>query len=208
MEGGATLQRLPTADRTSKVACFFGGIPKTPWTPLHGVGGTNTLLGMVRGPAPTPKHILQLRGSKEAAYREELGTKVNSLPEPADWMRENAKEMFRQVAGFCQGMGTLAESDQQVIARYAIVWDKWQEAERELAKPGAEAWKEVLAPDGSLRFSRPSKWQAQSNHCHEQLRQLETVLGLTPADRTRLGYGAVKVTTDPVDAMFDDVATG
>ena len=38
---------------------------------------------------------------------------------------------------------------------------------------------EVLAPDGSLRFCRPSKWHAQSNHCHEQLRQLETVLGLT-----------------------------
>ena len=163
---------------------------------------------MARGPAPTPKHILQLRGSAEAKYREELGTKMTELPPPPDWMRPAAKEMFTLVCDYTQKMGTLAESDQQVIARYAIVWDRWQEAERELAKPGAEAWKEVLAPDGSLRFSRPSKWQAQSNHCHEQLRQLETVLGLTPADRTRLGYGAVKVTTDPVDAMFDDVATG
>jgi P27 family predicted phage terminase small subunit len=115
--------------------------------------------------------------------------------------------MFRQVCQFTQDMGTLAQSDQQVIARYAIVWDKWQEAEKHLAKADS-GWVEVLAPDGSLRFSRPSRWQAQSNHCHEQLRQLETVLGLTPADRTRLGYGAVKVVNDPVDAMFDDTATG
>jgi len=163
---------------------------------------------MAKGPAPTPKHILQLRGSAEAKYREELGTKLAELPRPPDWMRPAAKEMFTLVCDYTQKMGTLAESDQQVIARYAIVWSKWQEAEQALAKPGAEAWKEVLAPDGSLRFCRPSKWQAQSNHCHEQLRQLETVLGLTPADRTRLGYGAVKVTLDPVDAMFDDAASG
>lgn len=163
---------------------------------------------MVRGPAPTPKHILTLRGSKDAKYREELGVKPPALPEPPDWLRPAAKEMFRRVAGFCHGMGTLAESDEQVIARYAITWDKWQEAERELAKPGAEAWREVTAPDGSLRFSRPTKWQAQSSQCHDQLRQLETVLGLTPADRTRLGYGAVKVEVDPVDALFNDAASG
>jgi hypothetical protein len=34
------------------------------------------------------------------------------------------------------------------------------------------------------------------------LRHLETVLGLTPADRTRLGYGAVKVIDDPMDALL------
>ena len=162
---------------------------------------------MVRGPAPTPKHILQMRGSKDAKYREELGTPAAVLPEPPEWLRPMAMAMFTQVCLHTQQMGTLCNSDTQVICRYAITWDRWQEAERELAKPGAEAWREVLAPDGSLRFCRPTKWQAQSNHCHEQLRQLETVLGLTPADRTRLGYGAVKVVQDPVDALFDE-ATG
>jgi P27 family predicted phage terminase small subunit len=162
---------------------------------------------MAKGPAPTPKHILQMRGSKEAKYREELGTKMAALPEPPEWLRPAAKAMFTLVCQFAQNMGTLAESDVQVIARYAITWDKWQEAEQHLAKTG-ECWREVLAPDGSLRFCRPTKWQSQSNHCHDQLRQLETVLGLTPADRTRLGYGAVKVVNDPVDAMFDDAASG
>ena len=162
---------------------------------------------MVRGPAPTPKHLLKLRGSPEANQREELGTPLSEIPDPPNWMRPAAKEMFKLVCGFTKKMGTLAESDTQVIARYSIIWDKWQEAERNLAKTG-ECWREVLGPDGSLRFCRPTKWQAQSNHCHEQLRQLETVLGLTPADRTRLGYGAVKVVTDPVDALFGDVAAG
>jgi P27 family predicted phage terminase small subunit len=156
---------------------------------------------MAKGPAPTPKHILQMRGSKEANYREELGTPLSELPPPPEWMRQPAKEMFTQVCEFTQRMGTLSESDIQVIARYAIIWDKWQEAERNLAKDG-ECWREVLAPDGSLRFCRPTKWQSQSNHCHEQLRQLETVLGLTPADRTRLGYHAEKVVLDPMDELL------
>jgi P27 family predicted phage terminase small subunit len=156
---------------------------------------------MVRGPAPTPKHILALRGSPEANYREELGTPLTDLPPPPEWLRPAAKTMFTQVCEHTRRMGTLAESDLQVIARYAIVWDKWQTAERELAKTG-ECWREVLAPDGTLRFCRPTKWQAQSDQCHEQLRQLETVLGLTPADRTRLGYHAEKVVLDPMDELL------
>lgn len=160
---------------------------------------------MARGPAPTPKHILQMRGSKAAKYREELGTPASALPEPPEWIRPAAKEMFRLVCGYAKGMGTLTESDTEVIVRYAIIWERWRTAEMELAKAGC-GYVEVMAPDGTLRFTRPSKWQYQANTCHEQLRQLETVLGLTPADRTRLGYGAVKVVGDPVDALFGDTA--
>lgn len=156
---------------------------------------------MARGPAPTPKHLLKLRGSEEANYREELGTPLSSLPVPPSWMRPAAKEMFNLVCGYTQRMGTLAESDVEVISRYSIIWDRWRDAEMQLAKLDS-GWVEVSAPDGSLRFSRPNKWQSQSNHCHEQLRQLETVLGLTPADRTRMGYHAEKVVLDPMDALL------
>jgi len=100
-----------------------------------------------------------------------------------------------------QRMGTLAETDTQVIARYAAVWERWMTAETCL-KEYDSGYVEVLAPDGSLRFSRPNRWMAQANACHEQLRQLETVLGLTPADRTRLGYNATKVEADPAEELF------
>ncbi len=162
---------------------------------------------MTRGPAPTPKHILSLRGSPEARYREELGTPPAALPEPEEWLRPPAKAMFKQVCEHTQRMGTLAESDVQVITRYSCVWDRWHEAEMNLAKTG-ECYVEVLAPDGSLRFVRPTKWQAQANEAHEQLRQLETVLGLTPADRTRLGYHAEKVVLDPMDELLKKRGSG
>lgn len=156
---------------------------------------------MARGPAPTPKHILSLRGSKEANYREELGTPVDTLPPPPEYLKPAAAAMFTTVCGYTQRMGTLAESDAEVIARYAAIWDRWRTAEEQL-KNLDSGYVEVLAPDGSLRFSRPNKWMTQANASHEQLRQLETVLGLTPADRTRLGYHAEKVVLDPMDELL------
>ena len=156
---------------------------------------------MARGPAPTPKHILALRGSEEASYREELGTPLDRLPDPPGYLKPAAAAMFIQVCGYTQRMGTLAESDTEVIARYAAVWDRWKSAEERL-KELDSGYVEVLAPDGSLRFSRPNKWMTQANASHEQLRQLETVLGLTPADRTRLGYHAEKVVLDPMDELL------
>ena len=165
------------------------------------LGGRPTLTGMARGPAPTPKHILALRGSEEANYREELGTPLREMPQPPDYIKPLAQQMFRQVCEYTQNMGTLAESDVEVIARYAAVWERWRTAEEQL-KGMDSGYVEVLAPDGSLRFSRPNKWMTQANVSHEQLRQLETVLGLTPADRTRLGYHAEKVVLDPMDELL------
>ena len=43
---------------------------------------------------------------------------------------------------------------------------------------------------------------SQARDCGEQLRHLETVLGLTPADRTRLGYKAEKIVVDPMDELI------
>ena len=98
-------------------------------------------------------------------------------------------------------MGTLAESDQAVIARYATTYVLWEFAAEKLQEMDL-VYVEVTNTDGSLRFVRPCGLATQFKESGEILRHLETVLGLTPADRTRLGYGAVKVDSDPTDAYF------
>jgi P27 family predicted phage terminase small subunit len=156
---------------------------------------------MVRGVAPKPKHVLEARGSRRAKDREEIGKLVKEAPDPPEWLKPAAAEMFRRVCGFCIDFGTLAETDTEVITRYAITWERWQEAERALAA-GAAAWIEVTDKHGNFRFSRPSKWMSQASQCHEQLRQFETVLGLSPADRTRLGFGARPVDKEDEGEAF------
>ena len=155
----------------------------------------------MRGRPPTPKHILTLRGSKHAKNREELGEAPASPLESPAWLKPRAKEVFANVVGWLANMGTLAESDQAVIARYATTYVLWEFAAEKLQEMDL-VYVEVTNTDGSLRFVRPCGLATQFKESGEILRHLETVLGLTPADRTRLGYGAVKVDSDPTDAYF------
>jgi P27 family predicted phage terminase small subunit len=161
----------------------------------------------MRGRPPKPKHVLKIAGSHRANDREELGTKPQERMQPPVWLKPRGQEIFARLVDWLERMGTLAETDEHVITRYCTVFIAWEYAAQQLQQVD-RLYVEVLAPDGTLRFCRPSAMAAQAKECGEQLRHLETVLGLTPADRTRLGYGAVKVVNDPVDAMFDDAASG
>ena len=158
-------------------------------------------LKSMKGRPPTAKHILTLRGSKHAKNREELGTAPEAPLTPPPWLKPRAKEVFAQVIAWLTSMGTLAESDEAVITRYAATYVMWEFAAEKLQEIDA-AYVEITNNDGSLRFVRACGMATQFKDCGEQLRHLETVLGLTPADRTRLGYGAVKVEADPTDAYF------
>jgi P27 family predicted phage terminase small subunit len=155
----------------------------------------------MKGRPPTPKHILTLRGSKHAKNREELGSTPATPLEPPAWLKPRAKEIFANVVTWLTNMGTLAESDEAVIARYATTYVLWEFAAEKLQEMDA-VYVEVTNTDGSLRFVRPCGMATQFKESGEMLRHLETVLGLTPADRTRLGYGAVKVVDDPMDALL------
>jgi P27 family predicted phage terminase small subunit len=161
----------------------------------------------MRGRPPKPKHLLQLVGSKHAKNREELGVAPPAPMQPPAWLKPRAQQVFARLVEWLGKMGTLAETDEHVISRYCTTYVAWEYAAQQLQATDA-LYVEVLAPDGSIRFSRATAMATQARECGEQLRHLETVLGLTPADRTRLGYGAVKVVADPVDELFGDTATG
>ncbi len=156
----------------------------------------------MKGRPPTPQHILKLRGSKRANDREELGATPTTAVQPPDWLKPRAKEVFAAVVGWLTAMGTIADSDVHVIVRYATTYCLWEFAARKLQEADM-GYVEVTAPDGALRFSRPNGVMAQYRDTGEALRHLETVLGLTPADRVRLGYGAVKVETDPMEDLLN-----
>jgi P27 family predicted phage terminase small subunit len=165
------------------------------------------MLYSMKGRPPKPKHLLQLHGSKRANNREELGTPPAEPMQPPEWLKPRAQEVFRNLVEWLTKMGTLAETDEHVITRYCVTYVAWEHAAKAIQAIDA-LYVEVLDASGSIRFSRPTAMAMQAKETGEQLRHLETVLGLTPADRTRLGYGAVKLTTDPVDALFDNTAAG
>lgn len=155
----------------------------------------------MKGRPPKPKHILQLAGSKRANSREELGTPPPRKMQPPAWLKDRAKEVFARVVEWLERMGTLAETDEHVVTRYCCTFVAWEHAAKCLQSVDA-LFVEVLDSSGAIRFSRATAMATQFRDCGEQLRHLETVLGLTPADRTRLGYHAEKVVLDPMDELL------
>jgi P27 family predicted phage terminase small subunit len=160
----------------------------------------------MKGRPPTPRHVLKLRGSKHANNREELGEKPESEMLPPEWLKPRAKEIFRAVVEWLTGFGTLAVSDEHVITRYATTYVIWEFAAKQLQQIDV-THVEVLGPGGAIKFARNIGPMAQFRESGEALRHLETVLGLTPADRTRLGYGATKVVVNDTDELFDREAS-
>ena len=159
---------------------------------------------MRRGPPPKPKHVLAMSGSWRADHREELGQFYEVLPEPPEFCRERAAEFFREACRNLDAMGVLAKTDKHTVLRYALVLDRWYSAEEALAK-GEIHFEAKVGRQGEEKAAKPTPAFSQASACHEQLRQLEAVLGFTPADRTRLGMAVIDrqaKSADPMSALL------
>lgn len=160
---------------------------------------------MRRGPPPKPKHVLAMTGSWRANHREELGDFYEKLPEPPEFLRERAADFFREACRQLDQMGVLAKTDKHAVLRYAATLDRWYSAEEQLAKNEIH-YHAKAGRGGEEKAAKPTPEFAQSAACHDQLRQLESVLGFTPADRTRLGMAIVEKNAaagDPMSALLN-----
>jgi P27 family predicted phage terminase small subunit len=162
---------------------------------------------MPRGPAPKPKHVLALNGSWRANKRDELGEFYEELPEPPAFLRDRAKQFFVESCINLDAMGVLAKTDKHVVVRYAATLDRWYSAEEAMAGETMH-YLSMTGRQGEMKSAKPTPAFAQASACHDQLRQLETALGFTPADRTRLGMAAAERRTQVADPMAKLLSSG
>lgn len=140
-----------------------------------------------------------------AGERRQTGRRADELPFPPPFLTERAKAIFRETAGRLDAVGVLAETDAGVLARYAAVLDRWEQAEAALAAGGPIHYTRLVNRAGEPASAVALPAMLQAAKCHDQLRQLETVLGLTPADRTRLPVSPPAATDDPAEKLFQQV---
>jgi P27 family predicted phage terminase small subunit len=97
-------------------------------------------------------------------------------------------------------MGVLAQSDVEIVARYSTTLDMLHQAQEQL-KDEVEPVREIVDDKtGQMKFTRDCAAFDLFQKCHAMLRQMEAVLGLSPADRTKLGIARTeqqKVGGDP-----------
>ena len=126
---------------------------------------------------------------------------------PPEFLRPRAAALFTEACIALDSMGVLAKTDRHAVVRYAAILDRWYSAEEEMAKDTIH-YVSMTGRGGEMRAAKPSPAFAQATACHEQLRQLETVLGFTPADRTRLGSSAADKQAKSADPMSALLARG
>lgn len=116
----------------------------------------------------------------------QAGRPFSELPEPPEFLTDGAKQRFREVAEQLNAVGALAQTDAGVLARYAAVFDRWKTAEAMLAASGPLHYERLVNRAGEPASAVALPAMMQASKCHDQLRQLEAVLGLNPVERTRL----------------------
>lgn len=118
--------------------------------------------------------------------RRQSGRAFGEPPEPPDFLTDGAKRRFCEVAAQLDAVGALAETDAGVLARYAAVFDRWTQAEAVLTASGPLHYVRLQNRAGEPASAVALPAMMQAAKCHDQLRQLEAVLGLNPCERSRL----------------------
>lgn len=133
----------------------------------------------LRGPAETPKSVLERRGSPKAADRDDDLELPAAVIEPPEGMSEVAAEQWRSVVGLLQPRGALSEGDRMALTLMCELWAEDRTLNAEVAKEEA----------GSM------DWKRVVNARHEVRKQLVVMLtkfGLTPVDRPRVKVNTPK----------------
>ena len=92
--------------------------------------------------------------------------------------------------------GVMTELDAGAIARYAVVWCRWLDAEAEIKRRGP-----VVKTTSDNIIQNP--FLAVANKCMGQMAQIESEFGLTPSSRSRIRMEAQNETVDPFEEYLE-----
>ncbi|MCK6466351.1 MAG: phage terminase small subunit P27 family [Phycisphaerae bacterium] len=139
-----------------------------------------------RGPAPTPTHLLKLRGSTLATRKREAREvkPPSGPPDPPAWLDADARAAWDELLPMLEGMGVLTRVDGRALSRYCHLWARWRKAEAFIAERG-EMYP-IKDDDGQVKCFQQWPQVAIAHRLAQQLTRLEQEFGMTPSARARL----------------------
>jgi P27 family predicted phage terminase small subunit len=135
-----------------------------------------------RGPAPTPKASLELRGSWRAGQRGEHPRPDPTPPRCPAWLPAAARRKWRELAPELGRLGLLTAVDGDALAAYCVAFVELQQATATLERDG----RFVTVKNGRQQFRKAHPAIAAQRTAAKMLRELGARFGLAPTDRTRL----------------------
>ena len=125
---------------------------------------------------------------------------VVAVPPPPEHLDDAAAAKFTELAELLARHGVMTELDAGALARYAVIWRRWLEAEAEVKRRGP-----VVKTVGGNIIQNP--FLAVANKCLAQMGQIESEFGLTPSSRTRIRMAAPAETRDPFEDFLNRGST-
>lgn len=148
------------------------------------------------GRKPLPTHLKIVKGTARPhrLNKDEPRPPV-TVPAPPAHLDERARDKFTDLAEMLARYGVMTELDVGALARYAVVWCRWTDAEAEVKRRGP-----VVKTEAGNIVQNP--FLAVANKCVLQLTQIEAEFGLTPASRSRIRAAAPTYTSDPFEEFL------
>jgi P27 family predicted phage terminase small subunit len=145
------------------------------------------------GRPPLPTHIKLVKGTaRPHRLNPDEPKPPLVVPEPPSHLSEQEKAKFTSTAEMLVRRGVMTELDAGALARYAVAWCRWVDAEAEVKKRGL-----VVKTNADFVIQNP--FLAVANRCMNQMAQIESEFGLTPSARTRIRMEEQSDTIDPFE---------
>ena len=149
------------------------------------------------GRKPLPTHLKLVKGTaRPHRLNKDEPKPTVAQPEAPAHLDERAKAKFVAMAEMLARHGVMTELDTGALARYAVVWCRWVDAEAEIKRRGP-----VVKTEGGNVIQNP--FLAVANKCLLQMAQLESEFGLTPSSRSRIRMAEPTETVDPFEEYLN-----
>ena len=149
------------------------------------------------GRKPLPTHLKLVKGTaRPHRLNKDEPKPIVAQPEAPAHLDERAKAKFVAMAEMLARHGVMTELDAGALARYAVVWCRWVDAEAEIKRRGP-----VVKTEGGNVIQNP--FLAVANKCLLQMAQLESEFGLTPSSRSRIRMAEPTETVDPFEEYLN-----
>jgi P27 family predicted phage terminase small subunit len=145
------------------------------------------------GRKPLPTHLKVVKGTARPhrLNKDEPRPPV-AVPLPPPHLDDRARAKFTEIAEMLARYGVMTELDAGALARYAVIWCRWTDAEAEVKRRGP-----VVKTEAGNIVQNP--FLAVANKCVLQMGQIESEFGMTPASRSRIRASAPADQADPFE---------
>lgn len=152
-----------------------------------------------RGPKPTPREILKLRGSRRAGYNPDQPDPPAGRPKMPSGMPDAAKTKWREIVKQLVDLGVVARLDATMLEQFCRAWAHAQTCEQWIAEHGSVFVRRDK--EGRIASATTFPQVVELRHLREYIQRTAAEFGLTPSSRTRISVVA-KPKMDKLDEFL------